>query len=121
MTDNYYSNLLAGDSNIVTQPETILTGQDVVEGTVMGKITASGKLVIVNSANSDGSENPYAIMAQDTDASAADVVAITYHAGQFNENELVFGGTDTIVTHRTAMRLLAMHAKPSVLTTGIQP
>ena len=48
-----YDNLLA-EGPYVTQPEIILSGQNVVRGSVMGRVTASGKLKIVDSGNSDG-------------------------------------------------------------------
>lgn len=111
-------NLIAGDMSLVTQQETVVSGQNVVRGTVMGQITASGKISIVNSANSDGTENPYCVMAEDVDASLADDVGITYQTGQFNENALVFGGADTIATHRAAMRQLNMHGMPSMDVAG---
>lgn len=53
---------------------TVISGQDLAAGTVLGKITASGKHTLHNNAASDGSENAVAVLYADVDASAADTV-----------------------------------------------
>lgn len=112
-------NLFAGNFSIVTEEETILSGQDVTRKTVMGKITASGKLVIVDSSNSDGSEVAYCIMAEDIDASAADTVGIVYKSGEFSQKELIFGGSDVYGDHKEAMRSLGMYLKDALDEDGV--
>lgn len=105
-----HPNLFAGDHPRKEEVNTIVSGAgDLVAGTVLGKITASGKLTPVNDANADGSESPYAVLAQDADASAADVEAVTYLSGDFNESALVFGGDDTIDDHRDTLRTLGIY------------
>ena len=52
--------------------ETLITGQNCAAGTVLGKITASGKLTILAPAASDGSQNAYGVLMFDCNASAAD-------------------------------------------------
>ena len=102
-------NLFAGQvQEPVAGTETITGSGTLVRGTVLGLITASGKLCIVNSANSDGSQTPYAILAEDVVATAGGVIGSVYYSGEFNVNALVFGGTDTYSTHRVAARKLAM-------------
>lgn len=58
-------------------------------------------------------------MAEDTDASAGDLEAITYHTGIFNKNALIFGGSDTFDTHKVALRELNIHGKGSIDTNGV--
>jgi len=70
--------------------------------------------IAVNSAATNGASVPYAILSEDVDASAAAVRSIGYLEGSFNERALIFGGTDTIATHREAMRDLGMITVPSV-------
>lgn len=70
--------------------------------------------VAVNSANSNGSSEPYAVLSEDVDASAAAVRSIGYIEGSFNERALVFGGSDTIDDHRETMRDLGMITVPSI-------
>ena len=70
--------------------------------------------VAVNSANTNGSSVPYAVLSEDVDASAAAVRSIGYIEGSFNERALIFGGSDTIDDHREAMRDLGMITVPSI-------
>jgi len=59
---------------------TIDTG-NLVCGTVLGKITASGKYVLHDNAAADGSQNAAAVLLQDADASSADVTAVALVRG----------------------------------------
>lgn len=107
--------LIAADYPLVTDIVTVLSGENLTRGTVLGKITASGKHVIVNSAGTDdGRRAPVAILAEDCDASAADAQALVYLSGAFNENKVVFGGADTVATHRAALRDLNIYLKKAV-------
>jgi hypothetical protein len=102
--------LIAGDFPIVTEAVTIDTGT-LTRGTVLGKITASGKCVICNSAGTDdGRRTPYAVLLEDVDASSDDVLAAAALSGTFDDAVLVFGGTDTISTHKAALRDLGIYA-----------
>jgi len=104
-------NLIAGDFPIVTEAVTIDTGV-LARGTVLGKITASGKCVICDSAGTDdGRRAPYAVLLEAVDATSADVAAAAALTGEFNRAKLVFGGTDTYATHVVAMRDLCMFQK----------
>lgn len=110
-----YPNLFAGDFPRVEEVGTIVSGAgDLSAGTVLGKITASGKLQPVDDSKADGSENPYAVLAQDADASEADADAVTYLSGHFNEDALTFGGDDGIADHRAALRGLGIYTSKNV-------
>ncbi len=89
------SNLLAGSFPRVTRSRTLLTGLLYVEGTVLGKITASGKYTICDGAAVDGSEAPAEILLEDVDATLADAVGVTGRTGQYNEDALILGGVTT--------------------------
>lgn len=54
----------------------ILAGEDLPMAAVVGKITASGKLVKIDYAASDGSEYPYGFLIADYDASLADLEGV---------------------------------------------
>lgn len=109
-----YDNLFAGKIQpVVTGVETI-TGGNFTRGTVLGMVTASELCTIVNSANADGSQTFYAVLAEDCDASAGDVDAVVYYTGEFNKNALTFGGTDTSDTHRVAARKVGAFFKNAV-------
>jgi len=51
---------------------TLLAGQAYKAGTVLGKITASGKYTVYDPANLDGSETPAGVLRGAVDATAAD-------------------------------------------------
>jgi hypothetical protein len=69
---------------------------------------------MVNSDNTDGSGEVFAILAEDIDASVASKVAAAYLEGQFVESQLIFGGDDTVETHRAQMRDVGIIAVDSV-------
>lgn len=65
------------DPNFSLDAITIASGAGILKiGTVLGKITASGKYVLHNNAGADGSENAAAILAEAVDATAADMQAL---------------------------------------------
>ena len=109
-------NLIAGDFPLVTGDGTILTGQNLKRGTVLAKDSAnSNKLVPVDSASATASiQSPVAVLADDVDASEADAVGPLYLSGEFSESALIFGGTDTVDTHRDALRDLSIFVKKTV-------
>lgn len=55
---------------------TLISGQDLDAGTVLGKITASGKLTQFDQDASDGSQNAAAILFSPCDASAGDAECV---------------------------------------------
>lgn len=78
---------------------TIASGSGVVaRGTVLGKITASGKLTTSLTAASDGSQTPYVIAAETVDATSADADAVVYFSGSFNTNKLIYGTGHSLST-----------------------
>jgi hypothetical protein len=74
-----------------TMTVTVLSGQNLVRGAAVGRITASGKWVLSLTASSDGSEVIRGIMADACDASAADQRAGVYLKGEFNPAKVTFG------------------------------
>lgn len=94
---------------------TVASGGGVLaRGTVLGKITASGKVLKSLSAAGDGSQTPYAILAEDVDATSADADAMVYMAGTFNSNFLVYGTGHSLATVFDALRAVDIH-----LVTGL--
>jgi hypothetical protein len=106
--------LYSGDFPRVNEAETVILGQSIVRGDVLGKITASGKLTKMVAAAGDGSENFYAVAVEDIDASAADKVGIVGKTGSFNETVLTFGAATTIAdVDKDAARGLGCFFKPA--------
>jgi hypothetical protein len=76
---------------------TIKSGAGKLEaGTVLGAVTDGGKYVKSLAASEDGSEVPDAILAEDVDATAADVEAVIYIAGVFDQEKLILGAGHTL-------------------------
>lgn len=87
---------------------TLITGQNLGAGAVLGRITASGKYTLLAPAAADGSQTAAAILGAATNATAADVVclAITRDA-EVNDNELTYPGGITAPQKTTAITNLA--------------
>ncbi|RAI01108.1 head decoration protein [Acuticoccus sediminis] len=65
------------DSLFSREEVTVISGAGVVKsGTVVGKITASGKYTPVTVAATDGSENPAGVLLWTVDATSADATAV---------------------------------------------
>ena len=71
-------------------PCTIVSGQNLVAGTVLGKITASGKYQGYDDDAATGIEVAAAILRNDVDASAADANGVMYVHGDFNLSDLTW-------------------------------
>lgn len=97
--------LVSGPRDIATFSVTIASGAGVLaRGTVLGKVTASGKYIKSASAAGDGSQTPVAILADTVDATSADQVAGVYLSGEFSPTGLVLGAGWTEATVREALR-----------------
>jgi hypothetical protein len=108
-------NLIAGDQiNPITLSVTLVSGQNIVRGTVLGIITSGGKYTTSLSAASNGSQTPKAIAAEDCDASGGDKTTLVYIAGVFNQNELTLGTAHTIASIREGLRDNGIYLKDSV-------
>lgn len=115
-TVNSPDNLIAGYSDVIAIPITVASGEGVLgRGAVLGKITVGGEYALVNTAGADdGRRTAAAILAEDVDATDADVVTTAYIAGEFNENALDFGGTDDADDHRATLQGLGIILRPAV-------
>lgn len=101
--------LIANATQLVHRKITLITGQNLLRGAVLGKITASGKYNLSLSAAADGSQTPDLILAEDTDASAADKDTVAYEAGVFNVNGLTIGTAHTAASIQEGLRAKGIH------------
>lgn len=81
---------IVGDSDVITNNFTIISGQNLAAGAVLGRITTGGKLKLCDSGAADGSQVPVAILCEAVDATGGDKVASVYVAGEFNVDFCVF-------------------------------
>lgn len=107
--------LIAGETQLITNSIILITGQNLTRGAVLGKISASGKYNLSLSAAGDGSEVPVSILGQDTDATAADVVTFSYIKGEFNDNAITVGTAHTVATILAGLRSLGIFLKSPVI------
>lgn len=106
-----HDNLIGGDVvGAVTESITLDTG-NLTRGALLGRITATGKWVLSLSAAADGSQTPRAILAEDADATAADVVTIAYMSGEFNTAAMTFGAGHTAASVKDGLRGLGIFLK----------
>lgn len=112
-TDTSTPDSLVVGPGLVARKVTLITGQNVTRGTVLGKITASGKYNKSLSAAADGSQTPDLICAQDCDATSADADCLAFEAGRFNASALVLGTAHTIASIQEGLRVKGIH----ILTT----
>jgi len=118
-TSSSFDNLIAGDQiQPITKEFTLLSGENLIRGTLLGKITASGKLVESDTVSIDGSEVPYAVLTKDTDATAGDTKTLAYVAGIFNSNVMTFGGAHTAASTYDALRALSIFLTENAVPSG---
>lgn len=94
--------LVVGPAYYTTR--TIAGGQTLQGGSVLGVITASGKLKLCDSAAADGSQTAKYILTRDVDASGGDITVKVLKAGVVNAAKLIFGGSDTLADHDDELR-----------------
>lgn len=110
-----YDSLFAGHNvAAVSDKGTLISGQNLTRGALLGRITASGKLTLSLSAAGDGSETPRYILVENTDASAGDKECNFYRTGEFNEAAITFGTGHTADSTREALADLGIFLKTNV-------
>lgn len=108
-------NLIAGLTQMVTENMVLLAGQVLQRGTIVGRITATGKATIATAAATDGSQVPYGILLDYYDATSGDLGGCGVMVkGEFNDNAVIFGAGHTILTVHDALRGSGIYLKPSV-------
>ena len=103
-------NLLAGEFPRIVELATV-SGGKYARGTILGKITASGKCTICTSAATDGSKDAYAILAEAVDTSEKDKQAVVYRTGEFNAAALTVGSGLTVDGLKDALRAKSIFIK----------
>ncbi|MBX5015945.1 head decoration protein [Rhizobium lentis] len=93
------------DSHYSREEAILVSGAGVVKtGTVLGKITASGKYKPVTVAAADGSQNAAAILLFTTDATSADAPCVIIARDAIvNRQQLLFGADIDTSAERTAV------------------
>lgn len=91
-----YNNLVGGDYPWKSKRMTIAPQDPALEpGTLMAKITASGKLEPFDSAGSGGQEIPYAILLEEAPVNVSDQERLVLIAGDVNKNKVILTAPQT--------------------------
>lgn len=106
--------LVIGDHPLITRSGTLLSGQNLTRGALLGRITSGGKLTLSLSASSDGSQTPIAILAEDCDASGGDKECLFYEAGEFDAAAVTFGASHTLASTRDALGARSIYLKSTM-------
>ena len=106
--------LLVGQDDTITRSITLISGQNLKRGALLGKITTGGKYTLSLSASSDGSQTPAVVLAEDCDASGGDKAAIAYFAGTFDENAVIYGTGQTAAGVRETLRDVGIKLQSSI-------
>lgn len=107
--------LIAGNAALlVGRKVTLLAGQNLARGAVLGKVTASGKYVLSASGASDGSQTPDLILAEPCDATAADKPVLAYARGDFAAGALTLGAGHTAASITEGLRAKGITLLPIV-------
>jgi hypothetical protein len=116
-TETFTPDRLLLGGHVISRKITIDTGV-LVRGTVIGKITSGGKYIKSLSAAADGSQTPDAILAEDVDATSADVEAMAYFTGDFDALAITLGTAHTVASVTEGLRVKGIHLiTPAVAAT----
>jgi hypothetical protein len=108
--DTHAGEFLVSEANghLSRETITVLSGQDLAAGAVLGKVTASGKYRAVQPGASDGSEVAAGVLYDAIDATEADTVgAAIVRLAEVNAAELVWPAGITGGQKTTALSELA--------------
>lgn len=109
-----YENLFAGNVQPkVTGAEVLAKGQNLKRGSVVG-ITNSGELKLVNKKATDGSNEVYAVLGQDCDATDAAQTTTVYYGGEFNQNVVIVSEGEDPLDYKLSGRKAGIFFKPTV-------
>ena len=84
---------------------------DLKRGTVLGRITATGKWTTSAAAAGDGSAVPRGILAYDVPNQAADFTVAIYDQGSFVSEKLIYGTGHTAATVEAALRAASINIR----------
>lgn len=102
-----YDNLFT-DATVkpTTGTEILVKGNKLSRGAVLGYVTTTNRVTIVNKAAVDSSKTVYCVLAEDVDATDGDKQVPVYYSGGFNVRNLTFGGADTYTDHKLDARMV---------------
>lgn len=115
-----YDNLIAGtQKNLVTRPATVRTGESFSRGSLVGRLTSTGKWQIDTFANAANySEFGIATEAVDTLTTGVETLTEIFVEGEFSENAILYPYTDTAATWREKLASVGIYTRKNVSVLG---
>lgn len=104
-------NLIAGDFPVIHDPIPLAADLDLKRGTVLGKITATGKYTTSLSGASDGSQTPTAVLAEDVVTGEEGGTGIGILSGEVLGDALIIGESHTVATVKAALRQVSIYVR----------
>lgn len=102
--------LLSSEESQSLDKVTLISGQNLAAGTVLGKITASGKYTLHDAAAADGSQTAAAILYDATDASAGDTPCVVIsRLAEVADAKLIFKSGISAPNRAAAITALAVN------------
>ena len=105
-------NGLVVDRELISRPIVLAAGQNLRRGALLGQVTATRAYVISASGATDGSQVPDCILAEDTDATSADVATLAHFVGTVRQQSLILGEGQTIEAIAETLRAKRIRLVP---------
>lgn len=113
-----YDNLIAGtEKNLVTRAATVRMGEAFSRGALLGRLTATGKWQTIDEDNASGC-NEFGIATEAIDSTAGEVSTVLYVEGEFSENGVIFGYSDTADDWRETLMAHGIYLRKTVSVLG---
>lgn len=111
-----YDDLIIPGSRPLTWDETIASGQTLVRGTILGKVTSGGQLKACDQDAGDGSETARFVLPEAVDTTSGAKTRPVYVRGEFNKNHctLLNPSNTDIDTARDELRAVGIYLLDSV-------
>jgi len=98
MNDALVDNLVLGGVSPLTDVKTLASGQSVVRGQVLGKLTSGGNLAAYVSTNNDGTGTAFSVAAETVDATGGAKPILFFRLAELSEDALVFSASGDSAT-----------------------
>jgi hypothetical protein len=114
-----FDNLIGGSQKPIVQRDgTVAAGQSCARGTLVGKLTSSGKWQLID-FQALASYDDVGITVEALDTTGGETNSTFYVEGEFNENGVTFGYGDDADDWRETLADHGIYLRTSVSTAGV--
>lgn len=114
-----FENLIAGcQKDFVQRPGIVRMGEAFSRGTLLGRLTATGKWQVIDEDNVANC-NDFGIAVEAVDSTAAEVPTTIFVEGEFNEHAVIFSYADTPDDWRELLTPHGIYLRKSLTTAGV--